>query len=209
MGVVGVFNVQGASWDRIRRKFLVHTRNPPTLSTTVAARDVDTLRAATSASSVQQQARGEQQPLEFACYQYASQELRLLPTAAAAVPVTLPPSGSDMFWFSPVVSSGGVKLAPLGLADMYNGGGAVTSLQLSSRGEGPASGGDGGSGPGLVASIGVRGCGKLLIYSSVRPKRVWVNMAPRDFSYEPYSGRLELDVPQASEGMAAEIEVMY
>ena len=208
MGVVGVFNLQGASWDRIRRKFLVHTRNPPTLSTTVAARDVETLRALTSARGVQQHAP-EKEPLEFACYQYASQELRLLPNAAAAVAVTLPPSGSDMFWFSPVVSSGGVKLAPLGLADMYNGGGAVTSLELSGRGEGAASGSDGGSGPELVASIGVRGCGKLLLYSSVRPKRVWVNMAPRDFSYEPYGGRLEVDVPQTAEGMAAEIEVMY
>lgn len=206
VGVVGVFNLQGASWDRIRRKFLVHTRNPPTLSTTVAARDVETLRALASDRGEQQP--GEQQPLEFACYHYATQELRLMPDAAASVPVTLAPSGSDMIWFSPIVSRGGVKLAPLGLADMYNGGGAVTSLELSS-GRGKAADGASGSGPELVASIGVRGCGKLLLYSSVRPKRVWVNMAPRDFTYEPYGARLEVEVPQSSEDMAAEVEVMY
>lgn len=213
VGVVGVFNLQGASWDRIRRKFLVHTRNPPTLSTTVSPRDVETLRTLAASHGRQQLEAGSGRgaPLEFACYQFASKELRLLPDAAATVPVKLDPSGSDMLWFSPVVSRGGVKLAPLGLADMYNGGGAVMSLALSDgrRASGAVGSSSSGGGPELVASIGVRGCGKLLLYSSVRPMGVWVNMAPRDFSYEPFGGRLEVDVPQSAEDMAAEVDVMY
>ena len=32
-GVVGVFNLQGSAWDRMRRKFFVHDAQPPPLST--------------------------------------------------------------------------------------------------------------------------------------------------------------------------------
>lgn len=212
VGVVGVFNLQGASWDRIRRKFLVHSRNPPTLSTTIAPRDVDVLRQQAQESGLPDADNGA--PLDFACYQYSTKELRLMPDQDASVPITLSPSGSDMFWFSPVVARDGIQLAPLGLVDMYNGGGAITSLSLSSptgksQQQRPPSAGASSGGPKLVASVGIRGCGKLLLYSSVRPSHVWVNMAPRDFSYEPYGGRLEVDVPQAAEGMDAELEVMY
>ena len=34
-GVVGAFNLQGSSWDRVRRKFYVHDAKPPPLSTQV------------------------------------------------------------------------------------------------------------------------------------------------------------------------------
>ena len=31
-GVVGVFNLQGASWDRSRRRFHIHDASPPELT---------------------------------------------------------------------------------------------------------------------------------------------------------------------------------
>lgn len=34
-GVVGLFNLQGSSWDRTRRKFLEHDTQPKPLSTKV------------------------------------------------------------------------------------------------------------------------------------------------------------------------------
>jgi raffinose synthase len=230
VGVVGVFNVQGASWDRRRRKFVIHDRNPPALSTTVAPHDVEPLRAL--AAAARRSGGGQQQGaaaadaaagtalaapaagggLEFASYRYSSRELKLLPAADASLPVTLPASGADTVWFSPVQRLGGVGLAPLGLVELYNGGGAVTSLTLSrGRPEQAGGGGDGASSgaPEVVAAVGVRGCGKLLAYSNRRPARVWVNMAPRDFSYEPYSGRLEVEVPQPAEGLGSEVEIMY
>ena len=37
-GVVGAFNLQGSSWDRVRRKFYVHDSKPPPLSTQVGER---------------------------------------------------------------------------------------------------------------------------------------------------------------------------
>ncbi|KAL4431159.1 hypothetical protein ABPG75_006415 [Micractinium tetrahymenae] len=43
-GVVGVFNLQGASWDRSRRRFHVHNSAPPELSTVVRPTDVELFR---------------------------------------------------------------------------------------------------------------------------------------------------------------------
>ena len=45
-GVVGAFNLQGASWDRRRRRFFGHDAAPPALTATVRVTDVETLRAA-------------------------------------------------------------------------------------------------------------------------------------------------------------------
>lgn len=38
--IVGVFNIQGASWDRKRRRFHIHDAAPPALWTRVRASDV-------------------------------------------------------------------------------------------------------------------------------------------------------------------------
>lgn len=40
-GVVGVFHLQGSSWDRTRRKFAVHNKLPNPASTIVRPLDVD------------------------------------------------------------------------------------------------------------------------------------------------------------------------
>lgn len=51
-GVVGVFNIQGASWDRSRRRFHVHDSTSPWLSTGVSPNDVWDLRTADSCKEV-------------------------------------------------------------------------------------------------------------------------------------------------------------
>jgi hypothetical protein len=49
-GVVGVMNLQGASWDRARRRFHIHNSSPPTLTTTVRVADVEPFRASLQAA---------------------------------------------------------------------------------------------------------------------------------------------------------------
>lgn len=44
-GVVGIFNLQGSSWDRNRRRFAFHSTSPPRLTTTVRVTDVEPLAA--------------------------------------------------------------------------------------------------------------------------------------------------------------------
>lgn len=43
-GVVGVFNLQGASWDRSRRRFHVHNTAPPELTSKRGGMGGDGLR---------------------------------------------------------------------------------------------------------------------------------------------------------------------
>jgi Raffinose synthase or seed imbibition protein Sip1 len=43
-GVVGVFNLQGSSWDRSRRRFNFHNTSPPKLTTRVNVADVEMFR---------------------------------------------------------------------------------------------------------------------------------------------------------------------
>ncbi len=39
-GVVGVFHLQGSSWDRRRRQFVMHDKSPAPLTTLVSPADV-------------------------------------------------------------------------------------------------------------------------------------------------------------------------
>lgn len=50
-GVVGVFNLQGASWDRSRRRFYVHNASPPELEGAPGGRHVCLREGAAARSS--------------------------------------------------------------------------------------------------------------------------------------------------------------
>lgn len=39
-GVVGVFNIQGSTWSRTRRQFIIHDSSPPQLTTAVKPADI-------------------------------------------------------------------------------------------------------------------------------------------------------------------------
>lgn len=110
----------------------------------------------------------------------------------------------------------GYRFAPLGLVDMYNAGGAVQGLSyhiqsgaelldLDSR---LASNlnevslqslhnrtGD------IVASVRmeVKGCGRFGAYSSAKPKKCTLNSADIEFSYDPSSGFLTLQLENMPE----------
>lgn len=42
-GMVGVFNLQGSSWSRTRRQFVIHDTTPPSLTTAVKPADIPLL----------------------------------------------------------------------------------------------------------------------------------------------------------------------
>lgn len=50
-GMVGVFNIQGSSWSRVRRQFVIHNATPPSLTTAVKPADVPLLAPSSSAPS--------------------------------------------------------------------------------------------------------------------------------------------------------------
>jgi raffinose synthase len=233
IGVVGVFHLQGSSWDRTKRRFYIHSRRNPPLSTGVRPHHVHSFAvqdaaaaAAAAAEGGVSDAAGDRQ---YACYCYSSGRLQVV-GGGDAVNVELTAGKADLYWFTPVQSVRGVDFAPVGLTNMYNGGGAIQSVAVLAGQEaaavsagkvssppaalanGSSSNGSSSSGrqqhhPGVVASVAVRGCGRLLMYCSRRPASVWINLAPRDFDYNEYTCALEVEVPQLQE-LHSEVLVM-
>jgi raffinose synthase len=257
VGIVGVFNLQGSSWDRNRRKFHVHDKRGQTLTTNIWPGDVEAFRhsaaaaadgdgdggssrwadaaAAAGAAGGTSQQQQQQQQL-YAVYRYGTEELAVVPNSGS-ISVALGPSGSDLVWVSPLRVCGAISFAPIGLVDMFNGGGAVTSCKLapahvhaqaaaaaanggvvsSSRGSSgspvvaaaAAAGGAAAHGsPSAVAALQLKGCGRVLAYSSVRPSRVLLNLTPHNFAWDEFTNRLEFEVPQL-EGLQCEVQVLY
>ena len=98
-GVVGVFNIQGSTWSRTRRQFIIHDQTPPQLSTTVKPADIplfSTSLSQQSANSITSDSNGHGSQssscapatAEFAVYNNASDELHVM-GLHEAVPVTL------------------------------------------------------------------------------------------------------------------------
>lgn len=235
VGIVGVFNLQGSSWDRNRRKFHIHDKRGVTLNTHVCPDDIETFRsthqpAADSSSSsngrwagaaaaagvdaaaagASSNGAGEQpQQQRFAVYRYGTEELRVC-SGSEGVDVQLGKAGSDLVWITPLQQAADISFAPLGLVEMFNGGGAVQSYSmLPGHQRSAAAAATVVGGPAAVAAMQVRGCGRFLAYSSAKPKAVLLNLTPHNFSWDQYTCRLEFEVPQHSEDLMCEVEVLY
>jgi raffinose synthase len=72
-GMVGAFNLQGASWDRVRRKFHMHDKRPKELRAAVKPADVEPFSgAAGSTSGLTPSPVGR-----YACYAYNSRDMQV------------------------------------------------------------------------------------------------------------------------------------
>lgn len=242
VGIVGIFNLQGSAWDRDRRKFHIHDAQPPSLSVRVQPGDVDSLPRGSGANS---SPRSVMYRFTNGVMQLSGGDVQ--DHGGDGVEVALPPGGSELVWVSPLLtlprggddgsatvnnsssdnnagSSGWLQFAPLGLADMFNGGGAVVSCSLMSAPSGGAANtstsGTTGSGRApvvaaavaanaanaaaaggepstAVASLLVKGCGRFVAYCSERPARVLLNLTPHSFAWDQHTRCLELNLPDS------------
>jgi raffinose synthase len=230
VGIVGVFNLQGSSWDRNRRKFHIHDSRSVKLATHVCPNDIEPFRdhqsppaaaaaaggsndgsnGSSSKAEQQQQQRGGR----FAVYRYGTEALRVC-SGGEGVDVQLGKAGSDLVWISPLQQAAGVAFAPLGLVEMFNGCGSVLSCELlpghqrAPSSPAAAAAAAVGGGPAAVAAMQVRGCGRFLAYSSAKPRAVLLNLTPYNFTWDEFTCRLEFEVPQHSEDLMCEVEVLY
>ncbi|KAL4419946.1 hypothetical protein ABPG75_007044 [Micractinium tetrahymenae] len=183
-GVLAAFN--GASWSTPRRGFHFHSSAPSAVTAHVSPADVPGL--VPLASPADDAAAGGQQM--FVVYIDSRQELLLL-GAADSVPLELAGGGSsEVLTLSAVRESpgGGPRVAPIGLTNMLNAGGAVVSCGWAEAAEGgrPA------------FRLSTRGHGLLLAYCSQRPAAVAVAKArgiPVPFAYHAQRGQLSWEVP--------------
>ncbi|CAG9463651.1 unnamed protein product [Pedinophyceae sp. YPF-701] len=174
-GVVAAFNVQGSKWDRLRRRFTSLGYSPPTVTASVRAFDVETLRGAPPAA-------------RFAAYVGSTGELKHV-GATESIDIKLAPSRSEVVTFAPVLRvmalSGPVSFAPVGLAGMLNTGGAVRAVsQPNDR----------------SAVVKVRGTGTFVMHASCPPESVTIKGLKGHQEWHKVDQRLEVVLAEKEAG---------
>ncbi|KAJ1256605.1 hypothetical protein BS78_K341600 [Paspalum vaginatum] len=173
-GVIGAFNCQGAGWDPEEHRVRGYSHCYKPVSGEVRPADVewsqreDTAAMANAAS--------------YMVYRCQTEELLLMTPSSEPIRFTLQPSSFELFTITPVTTIGGgaakVRLAPVGLVDLLNCGGAVVDVQYGTEGE---------------VRMEVKGAGRLLVYSDVKPKKSLVDGCEAEFEWGD-GGKLTVDV---------------
>ena len=195
-GVVGAFNVQGASWSRAKGIFVERFDDAAEFVVAeVSPSDVETLRANTSRTS-----SSASEPL-FAVHAHRSGETRAL-GARDVWRVKLRPKQWEIYAVARVrkivhraereanlETVKNLQWAFIGLTGMLNGGGAV--LSDSHRVEREANGASISSTKNknarrvcVVAAATVYGCGSLAAFATARPRSVLVDGEPVAFRFD-------------------------
>lgn len=116
---------------------------------------------------------------EYAVYLSEEEKLFLTKPDSDPISITLQPSTFEIFSFVPIKKIGeAVKFAPIGLTNLFNAGGTIQGVVYDES----------------IAKIEVKGEGNFLAYSSVKPKKSYVNGGEVGFKWSE-NGKLGLNIP--------------
>ncbi|GAA0151564.1 hypothetical protein LIER_10262 [Lithospermum erythrorhizon] len=194
-GVLGVYNCQGAAYNSVEKKTTFHPTNTNALSGYISGHDVHNI----SEVSLDSNWNGD-----CALYSHHNEELVILPYNVA-LPVSLKVLEHEIFTVAPIkILAPGFSFAPLGLIDMYNGGGAIESVkyevksgakltELENGYEGESDIADSKIGnlsseTVAIVSMEVKGCGRFGAYSSAKPRKCTLESNIYDFVYNNETG---------------------
>lgn len=169
-GVIGAFNCQGAGWDPKEQRIKGYSEcyKPLTGSVHVSNLEWDQKPEAVSL--------GESE--EYAVYLTEAEKIVVTTPESDPISVTLQPSTFEIFSFVPIKKIGaGAKFAPIGLTNMFNAGGSIQGLVYDES----------------VAKVEVKGDGTFLAYSSVAPKKTYVNGAEEVFQWSG-NGKVQVSI---------------
>lgn len=107
---------------------------------------------------------------------------------------------------APFAEHGGVEVAPLGLSNMVNVGGAVLDFQLKSERGADSNGGQ--PSKGVLAHLVVKGIGQLLVASTAAPRRVLVDGVPGVYAYDAAAGSTVVQLP-AGPNLTRDVSLSY
>lgn len=180
-GVIGVFNVQGSSWSRERRKFWIHDSSPSTLSGEIYRQHF--------------QGYFQDESLNFVVYYMdEDRETVMFLNNMDPIRVDLAPGDAISITVAPVLLRA-MDFAPLGLLRMINGGGAIEKLKYWREGikvEATTSiefeGIEG-------VSILVKGWGLFGSYCTRTPTTCTIDRELAEFAWSPDDCLLKLDIP--------------
>ena len=172
-GLVGVFNTQGASWDRATRRFALHRRFPffcfgipaPALSTTVTPADVPGLPVPASG--------------RFVAWEDEAHRGRLVDAATGVLvgdstppTITLSRGQAELVTLLPTLAvSPGLLAAPVGLVEMMNPAGAVLGASVDARAR--------------CLTLSLRGRGKVGVWATTAPLAAAVRGAAGTKGWSP------------------------
>ncbi|KAL3512672.1 hypothetical protein ACH5RR_025389 [Cinchona calisaya] len=174
-GVLGVFNCQGAGTWPLKEA----VQDLPTLN----AKD-SLISGHVSPSDVEflDEIAGENWKGDSAVYAFNSGSLSILPKNKK-LELSLDVLKCEIYTISPVrVFLKNLQFAPLGLIDMYNGGGAIEDIMWISK---DLSG---------ILKIRIRGCGRFGAYASIKPHCCKLDMKEQEFSYNHEDGLLTINL---------------
>ncbi|KAL2459341.1 putative galactinol--sucrose galactosyltransferase 4 [Forsythia ovata] len=185
-GVVGVFNCQGAGWYPEEHKCKAHPECYKTMSGIVSPNDVEW---------EQKDFTAELRDIElFAVYLNKAESFYLM-RSKDEINVTLEPTSFEIVTFSPVYKvTKNAKFTAIGLVNMFNSGGSIESLDYRCNENN------------CTATITIKGSGKFLAYSSIRPKKIMLNYESSEFEWTS-NGVLKFEVPW-NDGELSEALVM-
>lgn len=193
-GVIGVFNIQGSSWDRKQRKYVQHESDIPSVTTDLRASQLGKAFLTSGKNSCG----------KFAVWSVLGQHLQVLRSKHDAVEATLSAKSCEIYAFSHVyrleqhrgmfsrgIEYQNVEWSPIGLIDMLNSGGAVVQVLTSRKSN--------------EAKFVVHGVGRLGVYTNVAPSSVLVNGKRAEFSYETSSNMLVINLADLVENKLVSI----
>ena len=173
-GLVGVFNTQGAAWDRATRRFALHrpplfARRKARLTSTVSPADVPGLPTPPSGRFVAwEDAAGRGRLVEAGSGVVVSGE----EGSGAPVTLSLSRGQADLVTLVPALSiSAGLLAAPIGLVDMMNPAGGVLAAAADERKRG--------------LTLRVRGRGRVGVWSQSAPLSAAVRGAAGSKGWTP------------------------
>ncbi|KAL7137741.1 hypothetical protein ABFS83_10G113100 [Erythranthe nasuta] len=175
-GVLGVYNCQGASWNSVERKNTFH-------QATISTEPITGYIKGGDVHLISETALDENWDGKVALYSYMKGSITILPYDVA-VPVSLKVLEHEILTVTPVkILAPGSSFAPLGLVDMFNGGGAIQGLKYEEGENG-------------VVYLEVKGCGRFGAYSLTKPKKCTIGSSAVDFEYDLASGLLALNLEE-------------
>ncbi|XP_022889901.1 probable galactinol--sucrose galactosyltransferase 2 isoform X2 [Olea europaea var. sylvestris] len=179
-GVIGVFNCQGAGkWPL--KEGSKNVFKSLVLSGHVSPLDVHFLG----------EVAGENWSGDCAVYAFHSGSLSKTPKEGR-LEVSLLTLECEIFTISPIrILNENIHLAPLGLIDMYNSGGATENLSCPDS-------------SGCKVRVDVRGCGRFGAYSSRKPSYCTVDGKKEEFTYDVDNGLLIVKL-----GSECNVKVIY
>lgn len=179
-GVIGVYNCQGAAWNAMEHKNMFHETRPGPITGSVSGRDVHLIAEA---------ALDSDWCGDCAVLSHKTGNLITLPDNTV-IPVSLSVLEYELFTVTPIKDFGlGLRFAPLGLIDMFNGGGAIDAVEYLVES----------SGASVVVEMKVKGCGRFGVYSMTEPRMCVVGSREVEFLYDSQSGLVQLNLSHMPE----------